>query len=293
MNPTIDWTRQTLTILESYDQSKDLYSAHTADTQWHDSLFRKPLPHTHHHVNIDTVYDSRLYDYLDHDTEDQYLQHSLNNRQINRILQDDCKCFLPNSLFVAKLTTATELAIAIEKAKPKISLPLECADFAQIFSKEATDHVLLLCPYDHKINLGESFVPKIGKIYPLSSNEKKATKNFLEENLAAGKIRPSNSPQVSLFFFVKKKDGKLCPCQDYRYLNKHTTHDAYPLSLISDLMDKLKDAHHFTKFDVHWGYNNVCIKDGHQWKAAFITHKGLFESTVMFFGLCNSPVMFQ
>ena len=58
-------------------------------------------------------------------------------------------------------------------------------------------------------------------------------------------------------------------------------------------MDKLKDTHHFTKFNVRWGHNNVHIKDGHQWKAAFITHKGLFEPTVMFFSLCNSPAMFQ
>ena len=83
------------------------------------------------------------------------------------------------------------------------------------------------------------------------------------------------------------------PCQDYRYLNEHTTRDAYPLPLISDLIDKLKDAKLFTKFDVRWGYNNVRIKDGHQWKAAFITHKGLFEPTVMFFGLTNSPATFQ
>ena len=136
-------------------------------------------------------------------------------------------------------------------------------------------------------------MPKIGKIYPLSPDKKKATEDFLEENLAAGKIHPSNSPQASPFFFVKKKDGKLRPCQDYRYLNKHTTCNVYPLPLISDLVDKLKDACHFTKFDVCWGYNNVCIKDGHQWKVAFIMHKGLFEPTVMFFGLCNSPATFQ
>ena len=140
-NPTIDWARQTLTIPESCDQSKDLYSAHTADTQWHDSFFRKPLPRTHRHVNVDTVYNSQLYDYLDHDMEDQYLQHSLNNRQINRILHSDCKHFLSNSLFVTKLTTAMELAIATKKAKPKVSLLLEYADFAHVFSKEATDHV--------------------------------------------------------------------------------------------------------------------------------------------------------
>ena len=188
---------------------------------------------------------------------------------------------------------AMELAIATEKAKAKVSLLSEYADFAQVFSKEATDHIPPSRPYDHEINLDETFVPKIGKIYPLSPDEKKATEDFLEENLAAGKICPSNSPQASPFFFVKKKDGKLHPCQDYRYLNEHTTRDAYPLPLISDLVDKLKDAHHFTKFDVRWGYNNVRIKDGHQWKVAFITHKGLFEPMVMFFSLCNSPATFQ
>ena len=116
--------------------------------------------------------------------------------------------------------------------------------------------------------------------------------DFLEENLASGKIRPSNSPQASPFFFIKKKDGKLRPCQDYCYLNEYTICDANPLPLISDLIDKLKDARYFTKFDVQWGYNNVRIKDRHQWKVAFITHKGLFEPMVMFFGLNNSPATF-
>ena len=130
-------------------------------------------------------------------------------------------------------------------------------------------------------------------MYPLSPNEWKATEDFLDENLTSGKIRPSNSPQASPFFFIKKKDGGLHPCQDYRYVNKHTIRDAYPLPLISDLVDKLRDTKVFTKFDVRWGYNNVRIKDGHQWKAAFVTHKGLFEPTVMFFGLTNSPATFQ
>ena len=239
-----------LTIPESCNQSKDLYSVHATDTQQHDSFIQKPPPCTHKHVNMDIVYDSHLYDYLDHDTEDQCLQHSLNNCQINWILRDNYKCFLPNSPFVAKLTTATELAIATEKAKPKVSLPSEYTSFTQVFSKEATDHVPLSCPYDHEINLDENFMPKIDKIYPLSPDEKKATKDLIKENLATGKIRPSNSPQASPFFFVKKKDGKLCPCQDYRYLNEHTTQDIYLLPLISDLVDKLKDACHFTKFDV-------------------------------------------
>ena len=63
--------------------------------------------------------------------------------------------------------------------------------------------------------------------------------------------------------------------------------------MISDLIDKLKDAKVFTKFDVRWGYNNVRIKEGDQWKAAFITHRGLYEPTVMFFSMTNSPPTFQ
>ena len=98
---------------------------------------------------------------------------------------------------------------------------------------------------------------------------------------------------ASLFFFIKKKDGKLRPCQDYQYLNEWTIKNAYPLPLISELMDKIKDAKFFTKLDVRWGYNNIRINDGDQWKAAFKTNKGLFEPTVMFFGMCNSPATFQ
>ena len=93
-----------------------------------------------------------------------------------------------------------------EKAKPKVTLPPKYTEFALVFSKEATDHIPPSQPYDHKINLDESFVPKIGKIYPLSPDERKATEDFLDENLRSGKIHPSNSPQASPFFFVKKTE---------------------------------------------------------------------------------------
>ena len=81
--------------------------------------------------------------------------------------------------------------------------------------------------------------------------------------------------------------------QDYRYLNEHTVRNNYPLPLISQLVDKLKGSQYFTKIDLRWGYNNVRIKEGDEWKAAFICHQGSYEPTVMFFGLCNSPATFQ
>src|SRR5258705_2650278 len=98
---------------------------------------------------------------------------------------------------------------------------------------------------------------------------------------------------ASPFFFIKKMSGELRPVQDYRRLNELTIKNSYPLPLISDLIDKLKGARVFTKLDIRWGYNNVRIKEGNEWKAAFTTNKGLFKPLVMFFGLTNSPATFQ
>src|ERR1700720_1461924 len=120
-----------------------------------------------------------------------------------------------------------------------------------------------------------------------------AVKAFIEENLKMGRIRPSKSPNASPFFFIRKADRTLHPIQDYRKLNKATVKNRYPLPLIGELIDKLKEARVFSKLDVRWGYNNVRIKEGDEWKAAFQTNQGLFEPTVMFFGLTNSPATFQ
>ena len=69
--------------------------------------------------------------------------------------------------------------------------------------------------------------------------------------------------------------------------------DKTPLPHINDLLDVLEDGKLFIKMDIIWGYNNVCIKEGHEWKATFLTPKGFFEPTVMYFGLCNSPGTFM
>jgi hypothetical protein len=108
----------------------------------------------------------------------------------------------------------------------------------------------------------ESFVPKSFKTYNLTAQEQIELDKFLKENSEKGYIRPSQSPMASPFFFVDKKDRKLRPCQDYRYLNEHTVKNAYPLPLITELLDKLKGAQQFTKLDVRWGYNNVRIQNG-------------------------------
>ena len=81
--------------------------------------------------------------------------------------------------------------------------------------------------------------------------------------------------------------------QDYRKLNQITIKDKILLPLIREVINKLKEAKYFNKLDLIWGYNNVQIKEGDEWKAAFLTNKGLFEPQVMYFGLCNLLGMFQ
>jgi hypothetical protein len=98
---------------------------------------------------------------------------------------------------------------------------------------------------------------------------------------------------ASPVFFIKKKDGSLQLMQDYQMLNEMTVKNKYPLPLISELVNQLRGAKYFTKLDVRWGFNNVWIEDGDEWKAASRTNRGLFEPLVMFFGLTNSPTTFQ
>jgi hypothetical protein len=116
---------------------------------------------------------------------------------------------------------------------------------------------------------------------------------FLEEALATGCIRQSKSPLGAPVFLIKKKDRKLHFVQDYKSLNAITGKNRYLLPLIDDLIHRLKGVHYFTKLDMHWGYNNVCVREGDEWKAAFHMNRGLFKPLVMYFGLTNSPATFQ
>ena len=130
-------------------------------------------------------------------------------------------------------------------------------------------------------------------IYRLTPKEDAALKEYIMEHLRKRYIRPSKSSMASPFFFVDKKDGKLRLVQDYRKLNKITVKNAALLPLIPDLIDKLRGARYFTKLDVRWGYNNIRIKEGDEYKAAFKTSLGLYEPLVMTFGPCNAPATFQ
>jgi len=165
--------------------------------------------------------------------------------------------------------------------------------YLKVFEKKELERMLMRKTWDHAIDLREGFVPKKGKIYLLSRVEREEVQEFMKDQLRKGYIRPSKSPQISPVFFVLKKDGKKRMVQDYRYLNSWMIKNNYLLPLISDLIDSIGKKRVFTKMNLRWGYSNVRIKEGDEWKTKFSMPEGSFEPMVMFLGLTNSPAMFQ
>ncbi len=121
----------------------------------------------------------------------------------------------------------------------------------------------------------------------------KHLKNLSVSQKVIGFIVPSKSPASAGFFFVKKKDGSLRPCIDYRALNDITVKFRYPLPLVPAALEQLRTARYFTKLDLRSAYNLIRIREGDEWKTAFSTTSGHYEYRVMPFGLANSPSVFQ
>ena len=173
------------------------------------------------------------------------------------------------------------------------SLPSKYGDFVDVFEKKNADRLPEHRLYDCPIDLQEGTSPPFGPIYGLSEPELEALRTYLNENLEKGFIQPSKSPAGAPILFVKKKDGSLRLCVDYRGLNKITVRNRYPLPLIPELLDRLRCAQVFSKIDLRGAYNLVRIKPGDEWKTAFRTRYGHFEYKVMPFGLTNAPAVFQ
>ena len=191
-------------------------------------------------------------------------------------------------------TISTRLAQEAHQYQQEVKILEEYQQHSKVFSEEGSHRFPPSRPWDHAIELKEGAPEAINcKIIPTTMEEDEALKKFITEQLEKGYIQKSKSPYASAFFFIKKKDGKLRPIQDYRKLNQHTIRNKYPLPLIPELISQVKDANIFSKFDIRWGYNNIRIKDGDQHKAVFKTKYGLYEPNVMFFGLTNSPATFQ
>jgi hypothetical protein len=175
----------------------------------------------------------------------------------------------------------------------KEKIPEEYHQYLDMFDEVLANSLPPHRPYDHRINLQPGKEPPFGPLYGMSRNELTALKKFLEENLDKGFIRASNSPAAAPILFVKKSDGTLRLCVDYRGINEITIKNRYPLPLIQETLARLAKANWYTTLDLRGAFNLVRMAEGEEWKTAFRTRYGLFESLVMPFGLTNAPATFQ
>jgi hypothetical protein len=135
--------------------------------------------------------------------------------------------------------------------------------------------------------------PPEERTYPMSQADLQEVQVQLQNSLANRWIRSSNSPYGTPFSFVRKKDGTMRMCVDYRKLNGLKRKDCTPLPRNHELLDSLYGAHYFSTRDIYKGYHQVRVKELNMHKTAFRAHYGLFEYCALPFGLCNAPYGFQ
>ncbi|KAJ0906604.1 putative nucleotidyltransferase, Ribonuclease H [Helianthus annuus] len=182
--------------------------------------------------------------------------------------------------------------VIIEEPKPKIEdLPV-ISEYPEVFPEELPG-----LPPDRQVEFRIDIIPGAAPIarapYRLAPTEMKELRTQLDELLTKGFIRPSSSPWGAPVLFVKKKDGSMRLCIDYRELNKVTVKNRYPLPRIDDLFDQLQGASYFSKIDLRSGYHQLRVRDEDVHKIAFRTRYGHYEFLVMPFGLTNAPAAFM
>ena len=146
---------------------------------------------------------------------------------------------------------------------------------------------------DFQIELAPGTEPISKAPYRMAPLELKELKVQMEELVSKGFVRPSTSPWGAPVLFVKKKDGSLRLCIDYKELNKVTIRNQYPLPRIDDLFDQLQGVRVFSKIDLRSGYHQLKIRLEDVPKTAFKTRYGHYEFLVMPFGLTNAPAVFM
>jgi transposase InsO family protein/predicted aspartyl protease len=172
-------------------------------------------------------------------------------------------------------------------------LPRFYTKFQDVFSKSESNRLPPHRSYDHKIHLESPLPNSFSPLYRQSSAELLATKQYLLDNLDKGFITHSKSPFASPILFVKKSDGGLRFCVDYRKLNALTPNDSYAIPRIDELLTRVSKAKIFTKLDIRQAFNRIRMNTDSEEYTTFRTRYGTYKSKVLPFGLCNGPATYQ
>jgi hypothetical protein len=177
-------------------------------------------------------------------------------------------------------TTIEQIDQAMGNAPKEVwrnRVPTRYKRFHKMMDEKFANEMPLRHPYDHKIPLKEGKEPPFGPLYGMSREEVIVLKQYIQDNLEKGFIQANSSPAGAPVLFVKKVDGTLRICVDYRGLNELTVRNRYPLPLIRETLDRLSKAKWYTKLDLHQGYNQIRMAEGEECKKAFCTRYGHFE----------------
>ena len=172
-------------------------------------------------------------------------------------------------------------------------LPDRYAQFADVFSKREAESLPEHRPYDHKIVLEEPLPNSYSPLYKSNLEELEAIKKFVQDQLRHGWIDHSRSPFASPVLCVRKSNGSLRICVDYRKLNNLTRKDSYPIPRIDELLARPSKAKIFTKFDIRSAFNRIRMDPASEEYTTFRTRYGTYKCKVLPFGLCNGPATYQ
>ncbi|KAI7940067.1 hypothetical protein MJO28_013719 [Puccinia striiformis f. sp. tritici] len=175
-----------------------------------------------------------------------------------------------------------------------LSLPAQLRSFSDVFTIASLQSLPPVRPqFDLNIKIKPGCTPPFGGLYNLSESERRQLRTYIDENLAKGYIRLSSSPAAAPIFFVKTEGKDDRPCVDYRGLNGMTVRDSYPIPVLSLLLNNLAGCKYLSKVDLKSAFNLLRVTPGQEYLTAFRTPWGLYEYTVMPFGLANAPATFQ
>lgn len=223
------------------------------------------------------------------------LRYQIRNKEID----PDCICLVFPQVISSLLQSNSSISSVDKVNTDPIDLKLETISkqiiekYHDVFPDELPPGLPPQREIDHKIELIPGSIPPSRPTYRMSEVELKELKKQLEELTKSGFIQPSKSPFGAPILFVKKKDGTMRMCIDYRALNNITIKNKYPLPHVDELFDRLQGAKYFSKIDLRSGYHQIRIDPADVSKTAFRTRYGHYEFLVLPFGLTNAPATFM